>query len=45
MEGHFFVLCSKKALRLLDELSMKSRKSEVLQGIPIASKSSLISWQ
>jgi len=36
MEGDLFVLCSKTALRLLDELSMKSLHSEGLQEIPIA---------
>ena len=45
MEGHLFVLCSKTALRLLDELSIKSRRSEVLQGIPTASKNPSISSQ
>ena len=45
MEEHLFVLCSKTALRLLDELSMKSRQSEVLQGIPTALKSPFVSLQ
>ena len=43
MEGNLFVLCSKTALRLFDELSMKGHQLEVMQVISIASKSPFIS--